>query len=106
MRAQKLRSGRGPDRALPAQTPRATSITARPARSAKAVRAGLDPWAARHTTAKARVIPAAARNQRCRRTRPILVILWKLITEAEDRWEWWGLLWSYQRPGQGSDVSA
>ena len=72
MSAQKLRSCRGRDRAFAAQTPSATSIRTRPARSANAVRGRLGLWAVRHTAAKARVIPAAAKNQRWRRTKPIL----------------------------------
>src|SRR4029077_19627780 len=71
--AQKLRSLRGRARALAEQTQSATSIRAKPMRSANAVRAGLGPRAVKHTAAKARVIPAAAKNQRRRRTRPILV---------------------------------
>ena len=64
MRAQKPRSARGREIALLAQAVAAISMIAKPVRSENAVSAGLDWWFAKHTAAKARVIPAAAKNQR------------------------------------------
>src|SRR5215469_13137004 len=57
--------------------PRRASITSNCVRSVKAVSAG-PRCAVKDTTATARVIPAAATNQRCRWSRPIRsLILWR-----------------------------
>src|SRR5215469_210432 len=87
--AQKLRSCFGLVAALARQVPKPTNITAKPAASEKNVSPGpLDPL--RQTTAKARVNPAAATNQRWRLSRLIRPNFMRLIygnprTMGQDR---------------------
>src|SRR5256885_8922574 len=85
MRAQKLRSWPGRRQALVRVIPIAVTMRIRPAMSAKAVRARLG-CATRDTAEKARVIPAAATNQRCSRNgvirRHSMGVMWG---DGEDR---------------------
>src|SRR5215831_10607385 len=81
IRTQKLRSRFGRLTALKIVLASAASIRMSPTQSAIAVRPG-PRWPVRDTTAKARVTPAAATNQRWRRIKLIRpYILWGFILE-------------------------